>query len=415
MLAMRMGRCSPLGYKYKKYAGCFLESTLMEKKPLRVGIDLTGIWRRPTGIFRYAAELAKGLLSLNEHMDSDEQPVRYVFFFAREIHPDFRAQSAAFEAIICPTTNELLIKQFWFPLLLPSLHLDVMHYPSFPPPFVQPLGPRTIMTLHDAGPWRYAEALTLHGRLYFRTLLARGLRSCARVITVSEHARSEIGQLLGKRFLSKMSVVPEAARPAFAVSCSEAFKQQVRTTYALPTRYLLTVATVEPRKNLVTLLMAYQQLVERLGDDCPSLVIVGRKGWNCEDILGYMDDLRARVLFPGHVSDDELIALYQMAQCLVFPSLYEGFGLPVLEAMMAGCPVITSNVSSLPEVAGDAALLVAPRESTALMEAMQQLLEDAPLRIRLMEAGQARARLFSWQATAQMTRTVYLDVANGNR
>ncbi len=384
----------------------------MEKKLLRVGIDLTGIWRRPTGIFRYAAELAKSLLLLNENAVPGEQPVRYVLFFAREVHPDFRAQSNTFEAVICPTTNELLIKQCWFPVVLPLLHLDVMHYPSFPPPFVQPFGPRTIMTLHDAGPWRYAEALTLHGRLYFRTLLTRGLRSCVRVIMVSEHARSEIGLLLGKQFFPKMCVVPEAAQPAFAVPCSEAFKQQVRTSYALPACYLLTVATVEPRKNLVTLLKAYHQLVAILGDACPPLVIVGRKGWNFDDILSYMEDLRSHVLFPGHVSDDELIALYQMAECLVFPSLYEGFGLPVLEAMMAGCPVITSTVSSLPEVAGDAALFVDPHASEEIVETIQRVLQDAVLRARLIEAGRQRAALFSWQTTARMTRTVYQDVAN---
>src|SRR5258707_870188 len=123
---------------------------------------------------------------------------------------------------------ELLIKQFWYPLVLPLLHLDVMHYPSFPPPYVQLFRPRTIMTLHDAGPWRYAEALTLHGRLYFRTLLARGTRTCTRAITVSKHAKLEIAHFLGERYLSKFSVIPEAARSEFATTCSDAFKQKVR-------------------------------------------------------------------------------------------------------------------------------------------------------------------------------------------
>src|SRR5438477_8134827 len=136
--------------------------------------------------------------------------------------------------------------------------------------------------------------------------------------------------------------------------------QQVRTRYELPERYLLAVATTEPRKNLVTLLDAYVQLKNDPGASCPPLVIVGRKGWNCDDILSYMAELEDAIRFPGYVSDEELIALYQMATCLVFPSLYEGFGLPVLEAMAAGCPVITSTTSALPEVAGEAALLVDP-------------------------------------------------------
>src|SRR5947209_7968976 len=220
---------------------------------LRVGIDLTAIWRRPTGIFRYAAEVAKHLLLLQE----TEPPIRYVFFFAHEIHPEFVPFQDSFDAIICPTTNELLIKQFWYPLVLPRLHLDVMHYPSFPPPYVQLFGPRTVMTLHDGGPWRYAEALTLHGRLYFRTLLARGTRTCTRVITVSKHAKSEIGHFLGERYLSKVSIIPEAARPEFAIPRCDSSKQQVRTRYELPERYLFAVATMEPRKNLVTLFDAY--------------------------------------------------------------------------------------------------------------------------------------------------------------
>jgi glycosyltransferase involved in cell wall biosynthesis len=376
----------------------------MSVKQLRIGFDLTAIWRRPTGIFRYAAEVARHLLLLEE----TEPHIRYVFFFAREIHPDFVAFQDSFDAVICPTTNELLIKQCWFPFVLLRLHLDVMHYPSFPPPYFQPLGSPTVMTLHDAGPWRYANALTLHGRLYFRTLLARGTRTCTRVITVSKHAKSEIGHFLGERSLSKVSVVPEAARPEFGIACSVSFKQQVRARYELPDRYLFAVATVEPRKNLVILLDAYMQLKSQLGPSCPPLVIVGRKGWNCDDILGYMTQLEGAIHFPGHVSDEELIALYQMAECLVFPSLYEGFGLPVLEAMTAGCPVITSTTSSLPEAAGNAGLLVDPHNVEEIAKAMQQVLQDEDLRARMIHDGRIWASRFSWEETARLTREVYM-------
>src|SRR5437899_5563015 len=191
---------------------------------LRVGIDLTAIWRRQTGIFRYAAEVAHHLLLLQE----TEPHIRYVFFFAHEIHPDFVAFQDSFAAVICPSTNELFIKQFWFPFILPRLHLDVMHYPCFPPPYFHLFGPPTVMTLHDAGPWRYAHALTLHGRLYFRTLLARGTRKCTRITTVSKHAKSEIGHFLGERYLSKVSIIPDAARPEVAIPPSDYITQDVR-------------------------------------------------------------------------------------------------------------------------------------------------------------------------------------------
>ncbi|MHB8596648.1 MAG: glycosyltransferase family 4 protein [Ktedonobacteraceae bacterium] len=380
-------------------------------KTIRVGFDLTANWRRQTGIFRYAAEVAKQLLLLEE----TEPHIRYVFFFAREIHPDFLPFKDSFDAVIAPTTNELLIKQCWYPAILPRLHLDAMHYPTFPPPYFHFFAPSTVLTLHDAGPWRYPQALTLHGRLYFRTLLAHGTRAYDRVITVSKHAKAEVSHFLGERYLAKISVIPEAARSEFAVPCSTAFKQQVRERFDLPDRYLFTVSTVEPRKNLVTLLDAYVQLKQQLSDaslPCPPLIIVGRKGWNCDDILSYMSELEGMVRFTGYVSDEELVALYQMASCLVFPSLYEGFGLPVLEAMMAGCPVITSKTSSLPEVAGDAGLLVDPGNAGEIATTIIQLLQDDALRASLQEQGQAWASRFSWAETAKMTRDVYITMAN---
>jgi len=268
------------------------------------------------------------------------------------------------------------------------------------------------MTLHDAGPWRYPDTLTLHGRLYFRILLARGLRNCTRIITVSEHARSEIKHFLGERYLAKVVVIPEAARSEFVQTCSTTFKRKVRERYQLPERYLLTVSTVEPRKNLVTLLQAYLQLKQRIGSSCPPLIIVGRKGWNCNDILSYMAELEGLVRFPGHVSDADLVALYQMATCLVFPSLYEGFGLPVLEAMSTGCPVITSNMSSLPEVAGQAGLLVDPLSASDIAQAIQTVLENEALRTQLIEDGRKQASRFSWEATAHMTRDIYFKAHN---
>lgn len=379
-------------------------------KPLRVGVDLTGVWRRPTGIFRYAAEVAKRLPLLPQ----TEHEIRYVYFFSREVHPDFAPLQHAFEASICPTTNELLSKQFWFPFVLPRLHLDVMHYPAFPPPFIQPFGPATVMTFHDAGPWRYGQAHTLHGRLYFRTLLSQGVRTCAQIVTVSKHAKSEIGHFLGKQFLPKISIAYGAVRAEFGEPTSETFRQEVRTRHHLPGSYFLTVATVEPRKNLPTLLDAYVQLRNQLGAACPTLVIVGRKGWDCDDILRYMAELKDSVHFLGHILDEDLIALYQMATCLVFPSLYEGFGLPVVEAMTAGCPVITTTSSSLPEVAGDAALLVDPLDAKGMVAAMLRVLQDEELRAWMIAEGRVQASRFSWEEAAQVYREAYLSVSFGS-
>jgi glycosyltransferase involved in cell wall biosynthesis len=380
-------------------------------KPIRVGVDLTGVWRRPTGIFRYAAEMAKQLLLLPEA----ETTLHYVFFFAREIHPDFVPMQHAFEAIICPTRNELFGKQFWFPLTLPRLRLDVVHYPAFPPPYMQLCGTRTVMNFHDAGLWRYPDTQTWHGRLYFRTLLARGARTSSQIVTVSAHAKAEIGYFLGERYLPKIAIAPNAAKIEFGITASDTYRQEVRKRYQLAGSYFLTVATIEPRKNLPTLLKAYMQLKQQLGQACPVLVIVGRKGWNCKDILHYMAMLKDNIRFLGHIPDPDLVALYQMATCFVFPSLYEGFGIPVLEAMTAGCPVITTTGSSLPEVAGDAALLVDPRDAGEMAGAMQSVLQDEVLRSRMIADGHIQASHFSWEHTAMLNREIYVKAAASDR
>ncbi|HLZ80694.1 MAG TPA: glycosyltransferase family 1 protein, partial [Ktedonobacteraceae bacterium] len=147
----------------------------------------------------------------------------------------------------------------------------------------------------------------------------------------------------------------------------------------------------------------------------PALVVVGRKGWNCADILRYMAELEGSVHFLGHIPDQDLIALYQMAKCLVFPSLYEGFGLPVAEAMTAGCPVITSTSSSLPEVAGDAALLVDALDARGIAGAMQEVAQDEALRQRMIAAGRLQASRFSWEQTARLNREVYVKAATSQR
>lgn len=373
-------------------------------KQLRVGIDLTGIWRRPTGIFRYATETAKQLLLLPE----TEPALRYVLFFSREIHPDFVPFQQSFETVICPTRNELLSKQLWFPRILPRLRLDVMHYPAFPPPYLQLFSPSTVMTFYDTSPWRYPQAQTLHGRLYFRTLLSQGIRRCERAVTLSTHAKSEIGHFLGNYYLSKISIAPGAGRAEFGQVVGDTHKQQVRANYQLPDTFFLTVATVEPRKNLPTLFEAYTQLRQQLGNECPPLVVVGRKGWNCADILRYMTTLQENVYFLDHISDQDLIAIYQMATCFIFPSLYEGFGLPVVEAMLARCPVITTTSSSLPEVAGDAALLVDPLNIGEMARSMQRVLQDRALRQRMIADGRVQSARFSWEETARIFRDTYI-------
>jgi glycosyltransferase involved in cell wall biosynthesis len=177
----------------------------------------------------------------------------------------------------------------------------------------------------------------------------------------------------------------------------------------LPKRYLLFVGTLEPRKNLTTLLKAYAMLRAERQHEEVKLVVVGRKGWLYDEVFETVQTLALHqdVLFTDFVDDEDLPDLYRGALLLVLPSLYEGFGLPILEAMASGVPVIASNTSSMPEVAGEAALLIDPRNPQAIAEGIAQVLADEQLRQTLTQRGLARARCFTWESAAHKTLGLY--------
>jgi len=175
--------------------------------------------------------------------------------------------------------------------------------------------------------------------------------------------------------------------------------------------FVLAVSTLEPRKNFVRIIQSYINLREKFSA-AEDLIIVGKKGWHFKEILNIPPEYESHIDFTGYVSENKLIELYQTAKIFVYPSLYEGFGLPVLEAMACGCPVITSNVSSLPEVAGDAAILVDPYNTDALTDAMHKVLTNENLRERLAVMGLERAKKFSWERCARETLNVFNTLGN---
>jgi glycosyltransferase involved in cell wall biosynthesis len=263
-----------------------------------------------------------------------------------------------------------------------------------------------VTTVHDLIPLRFPALVPWRHRLAVRLLLGSALRHAAQVIAVSEATRAEILE----RYPippERVVVVPEAADTQFAPPAA-ADRARVRGDYGLDGPYVLFVGLLEPKKNLGTLLRAVARLARtgRLGS--ATLAIAGAAGWGTEDPaaaaarLGLGD----RVRCLGPVPDADLPALYGEALVFVFPSLWEGFGLPVLEAMAAGAPVLASRRGALPEITAGAAWLVEPDEG-ALAEALERLLGDAALRARLREAGLARARAYSWERAARETMAVY--------
>ncbi|WP_322489800.1 glycosyltransferase family 1 protein [Chloroflexus sp.] len=265
----------------------------------------------------------------------------------------------------------------------------------------------TVITIHDLAFIRFPQTFRAYNRIYLDLATRLSARRASRILAVSEHTKREVVGLLGIP-PERVIVTPNAARSHFRPPAPAAI-EQLRAFHGLPERFVLYVGTLEPRKNLTTLLEAFA-LVSRSVPDVP-LLIGGGKGWMYEPIFARLEqlNLRDRVKFAGYLPEEELPLWYAAATVFVFPSIYEGFGMPPLEAMSCGTPVITSNTSSLPEVVGDAGLMVAPTDTIGLAEAIRCVLVDVDLRAELRQRGLARARRFSWADTAAKTLAAYRE------
>jgi len=363
---------------------------------VHIGIDLTGLWRCKTGIFRYAASISRALLARADG-------INYTLFYRKGEPPPAFALGSGARLVATPLRQERLAMQLWFPLARRRLGLDAIHYPAFPPPLLQRRG--MVASIHDVTAWRYPRTMTWIGRHYWRPLLRHAAATARPVLVPSESTRADVIALAGAD-PEQVVVTPYAADAAFGQRPPEAIFAVVRRRYRLPDRYLLTVGTLEPRKNLVTLLRA-MELLQRRASDKPTLVLVGREGWGPPDTVQRLQALGDAVRFTGHISDQELIVLYHGAALFIFPTLYEGFGLPVLEAFAAGCPVVSTTTSSIPEAAGDAALLVDPLDYLAMAEAISKVWNDPALAGRLRRLGRERSTQFTWERCAALTVDAY--------
>ncbi len=263
----------------------------------------------------------------------------------------------------------------------------------------------TVLTVHDLIFHHLPEHHKPLNRWYLNLALPLFCRRADHIIAVSEATRRDLLNTYHLPF-EKISVIYEAADPMFVPQPPEVI-EAVRQRYHLPGRYLLYVGTVEPRKNLTFLLYAWEQLYQ--GGEVPPLVITGQRGWLSGDFFAALEhsDYHQGVLLTGYVHADDLPAIYAGATAFVYPSLYEGFGLPPLEAMACGTPVACANTSSLPEVVGDAALKFNPKNLEAMVEALRRIANDEDLQEDLRARGFQRASEFSWDRAAQETVEVY--------
>lgn len=290
-----------------------------------------------------------------------------------------------------------------------SKALDIVHATDHRIPQLGKLP--VVATLMDAIPLVHPEWVSARrfGRIK-HALWRRSAHWADHVITISEYSKTEIANHFGLEE-NRISVTPLGVDARWFEPLAEPVVAEVLVRHSLPKRYFLFVGTLQPRKNVNRVITAYQSLPQWLRGEV-GLLIVGRAGWQCEEITSSLEvgAYGSNVRWLKHLPDDDLLVVMKRATALVFPSLYEGFGLPVLEAFAARVPVVTSNTTSLPEVAGDAALLVNPLDEAEIADAMLRIFEDESLASALRQRGLSRAREFTWDRTAEMTIDVYRHV-----
>lgn len=284
--------------------------------------------------------------------------------------------------------------------------LDVLHV-SYNAPLRVPKRCALVVTIHDISFEENPQWFPRKLRALLKWSVPRSARMARRVTTDTECAKDDLVRLYDLP-PKKIVVTPYAAHARFRPLRDEAGLNRVRAQYNTSDPFVLAVGNVQPRKNLARLMHAFARVQENLR--LPhKLVIVGQPLWLAGDLLAQARALGEHVVLTGYVPEPDLPLLYNAAQLFCYPSLYEGFGLPVLEAMACGTPVLTSNLSALPEVAGDAARMVNPYDEGELVRALSELLCDADARAQLRERGLARAKLFSWERTAKQTLCAYYD------
>jgi glycosyltransferase involved in cell wall biosynthesis len=376
---------------------------------MRIGLEGRVLTPRIGGIGRYAIRLVEALLDLSAQEAPDLELV--IFTAPQTDRLVLREMQTTVCERFCRIKSTLLRSSVLLPAGVVLEHIDLFHgLDQSGIPFFFRTG-KSVVTLHDVIPLALPWAFPPRHRWVLTAALARVRRQADLVIVPSAAAAEDVVRYLNMD-RQRITVIPMGCDARFQPMVNAARLVQLRRRYALPERYVLFVGTLEPRKNIALLLEAFSRLLAERPQDDIQLVVAGGKGWGDGRLIATMEalNIRRRVIFTGFVEDDDLPDLYRGAQMFVYPSLYEGFGLPVLEAMACGTPVITSNRSSLPEVVGDAALLIDPTRPDDLAAAMSAIMSNGALHEELRGKGLARAKEFTWEAVAHKTMDVYRAV-----
>ena len=369
---------------------------------MRVGIDARLVYYSQAGIGQYIIHLVNGLATVDHENE-------YILLQSRKDGTTILDRQN-FRRTSLWTPSHHRLERYALNVELMRLGLDVLHSPDFIPPHRPSC--RSVITVHDLAFLLYPHFLTKESARYYGHI-DQAVRWTDQIISVSESTKRDTIQHLGVPE-EKITVVYEAANPMFRPLDRDVARQQVRDQHDIDGPYILFVSTIEPRKNVPTLLRAVAQLVACYKEDV-RLVLAGGKGWLFEDAFAVVEELKMddRVHFLGRVSSEDLLHLYNAAEMLAHPAFYEGFGLPPLEAMACGLPVVVSDVASQPEVVGGAGLLIDPHEADELTVAIWRVLNDSDHRSEMREKGLSQAARFSWERAARETIAIYQRAFDG--
>lgn len=377
---------------------------------MKLGLELQPCLKNKSGIGIYTYELTKRLqqykeIELNGHI--------FNFLNRNDISKDL--DGIDIEKNICSLFPYGVYRRIWhyIPIKYNWLcrdNADIYHFFNFiVPPRIKG---KVITTIHDMTYELYPETMDKRNLKRIKSDIQYSVDRSDKIITVSESSKNDIIKFLNVDE-SKIEIVYNGVDyEKFNKYYTEDIKLIVRNKYNLPQNYILYMGTLEPRKNIDSIIEAFALIKKQKDFDNIKLVIAGKKGWLFEDIFNLVDklNLKDHVIFTDYVDETDKPIIYNMAKLFVFPSLYEGFGIPVLEAMASSVPVIASNVSSLPEVAGNAVILVNPKDIEGIAKNIIKILSDDDLKNELVRKGHIQAQKFTWEASAEKLYNIYKEI-----
>ena len=366
---------------------------------MKVLIDLTSLADNFSGIERFALCITKELIS-----DQSRSDIEYILVFKNEVHKEFAEEQHNIKKIIVRGKNKLIFNQLQLPLKLATIKADYYFFPAFPAPFFF-FDRNAISAIHDVGCWDCPSKNKKYMTLYFKLMYRKAALGHKNVVTVSQFSKNRISKIL-KKESDEIAVIYDGLSDCFAnFYYDRGQDMKAKEVYGLPERYILCLSTLEPRKNMRLLVDAFSELIKEKRIDT-NLVLAGRKGWLMDDLLSNLDkEIVDRIHFTGFVDDDLLPYVYKNARVFAFPSLYEGFGVPPIEAMSMGIIVVSSNAASLPEVLGDAAIFFENNDVNSLKKAIIKAINlDDNERLRVCEKGKLQANNFLWRDEALKIR-----------